>query len=72
MHDLADILMGAVADELMHVIRRYLARYDLLVILHCNLPQQTADANCHRPRQHPLPVFWNPYEMNLAGSIDAV
>ena len=65
LHDLADVLVSAVAEEQVHVVRGDFARDDLEIVLGRNLPQQVTGPDGDRSRQHPLTVLWDPDEVNL-------
>ena len=63
--DLADVLMGSIADEHVHMIGSDLAGDDLQLVLRRNLTQKIANAGRHLPGQHPFAVFRAPHNMNL-------
>lgn len=65
LHDLADILMGAIADEHMYMVRRYLAGDNVKLVLNRNLAQEVAHPRRHWPRQHSLAVLRAPHQVNL-------
>ena len=65
LHDLADVLMGPIADEHVHMLGCHLARDDVQLILYRDLAQKIADPRRHRPRQHPFAVLWAPHQVNL-------
>ena len=65
LHDLADVLVSAIAEEQVHVVRGDFARDDLEIVLGRNLPQQVTGPDGDRSRQHPLTVLWDPDEVNL-------
>ena len=65
LHDLADVLVRAVAEEQVHVIRGDLARDDLEIVLGRDLPQKVTSPDRDRARQHPLAVLGDPDEVNL-------
>ena len=65
LHNLADVLVRAVAEEQVHVIRGDLARDDLEIVLGRDLPQKVTSPDRDRARQHPLAVLGDPDEVNL-------
>lgn len=52
----ANILMGAIADEHVHMISRNFSRDDFQLVLRRNPPQKIANSG-HLPCQHSLAVF---------------
>src|SRR5713101_4985446 len=65
LHDLADVLMGSIADEHMHMVGCHLTGDDVQLMLHSDLAQKVADPRRHCPRQHPFAVLGAPHQVNL-------
>jgi hypothetical protein len=65
LYDLADVLVRPIADEHVHMVRRYLARDDVQFVLHCDLPQKIPNPRRYRARQHTLAVLGAPHQVDL-------
>jgi hypothetical protein len=62
---LAHVLIRSIRDEQVYVVTRDLPGHNLQFALCGDLPQQVAHTNRYVSRQHRLPVFRNPHQMNL-------
>ena len=65
LHDLTHGLSRMVGDEDVNMVACHFPRDNLELMLTGDPPDQVAHAPSQFPRQHGLPILWNPYDGNF-------
>lgn len=65
LHDHAYVNVRSVRHQHLDVVACHFSRQDRDLMLHCDLPDQVAYAQCNLPGQNLFPILWYPNKMYL-------